>query len=183
MTWQTVTIKDMNAVVEVLKELPYKSIVVGHKYSSGQFGRAYDNVSELMGEMESLREFDTIDVYRSYLEDVFYVNPDDEDGDDSETVNEMIAKAEKIGAPFAVYSNGRDEIYTKNGDSEIINEYLSDSMNGHSFSGSIQEAIELIEEQIATGSALPLRKDVAEIVTWVADKFKYEFTSAREGNE
>ncbi len=179
MNWQSMTMKDLEAAVEVLKELPYKNLAIGRAYSRGLFGMAYDSAGELMGEMESLTEFDTIEEYRSHLEDVFYISDDEDEDDDREYVAECIANAEKIGAPFAVYSNGREEIYTKDGDREVINEYLSDAMNGHSFSGTKEEAIELIEEQIATGSILPMRKDVAEIVSFVAERFEDEFDAAK----
>ena len=185
MNWQELTTTDLMASVEVLKELPYKNLVIGHKYSSSTpFGKAYYDVSELLGESESLREFDSIQSYREDLDRTFYISDDADEDDDREIVAELLREAEKIGAPFAVYSNGRDEIYTKDGKAAVVESYLSDSMNGHSFYGTKEEAIELIEEQITrsieNGSILPLGKNVSEVVSWVSNNLKPEFEQAKE---
>jgi len=172
--WQEANFGMLVKVVAVLKEYIGDNIVVAGFYTGNtNKGAIYSDATEIMADFES--DFTTVEQEIENLQSII------EDNDMEQYVldgfKNDIAALEKLNGDLYIRNDWndkttddyRDNITTYTDDEVGVIEFTDDAMNGHTWSGTVDEAIDSIIEMVKNET---IQNDVWEIVRFVG--FRYD---------
>jgi len=172
--WQVADIKTLVRVVAILRgEIGKKLVVAGFCSGNQNKGAVYSDPMEIMPDGEGY--YDQVGVAIEHIEQ--FIEDNDIKGRESELHHKEIKALSEIDKELYVLFNWNDRtdeshldnVETFTADEVGVAEFTYDAMNGHVWSGTVEEAISAIVDMAKTGQ---IGKDVWEICRFVG--FRYD---------